>query len=105
MSQDVEINYSLLVSTDLSYSELRKIEITSIRLLGLISRFTGGDPNITKFVGLLQKSIMWIRHLQMVIHAFEVAEGPLGWVFFAVSAMSFAFTTGDMLYSQERGKQ
>lgn len=97
MSEKTEIEYSLLINAENAYGEIRKMEIICFRLLGMVQRFSGGDPNLQNMIAIIQKTIMWVRHLQMTIHAFEVASGPLGWVYAAVMAGSFAMTTGDMM--------
>jgi cytochrome b len=94
-SEKTEIEYSLLVNTDLTYNEIRKLEIITFRLLGIVGRMTGGDPNLQAFVAQMQKVIMWIRHLQMVMKALE-ATTPIGQLYAIITAVSFAFTTGDM---------
>jgi hypothetical protein len=93
MSERTEIEYSLLVNADLAYGDIRKIEITAMRMLSMISRMSGGDPNLMNFIQVTQKAIMWMRHLQMLINAFEAANGPIGWVYAAVTGASFFMMT------------
>ncbi len=97
MSEKVEdntIQYVLQVETENSYTTIRKLEVTFMRLLTIVEKFSGGDPNIRNMINILQKSIMWVKQLQMTIHAFELAVGPIGWLYAAVSgAMLFVTTT------------
>ena len=96
-SDKTEIEYGLLINAENAYSDIRKIEIICMRLLSIIQKFTGGDPNFQNMINMIQKTIMWVRHLQMTIHAFEVATGPLGWIYAAITAASFAVTSSDMV--------
>lgn len=96
-SERTEIEYSLLINAEGAYGDIRKIEIIMMRCMSIVQRFTGGNPDLANAIAMMQKTIMWIRHLQMVIHAFEAATGPLGWIYAAVTAVSFALTTTDAM--------
>ena len=93
-SESNTIEYMLQLETENAYTAIRKLEITFMRMLTIIEKFSGGDPNIRNMINLLQRSIMWVNRLQMTIHAFEAAVGPIGWLYAAVSgAMLFVTTT------------
>ncbi len=96
-SERTEIEYGLLVNADAAYGDIRKVEIICMRLLSIVSKMAGGNPSLQNYINMIQKTVMWVRHLQMVLHAFEVAvkTGPLGWVYAIVMAFSFMMTTAD----------
>jgi hypothetical protein len=99
MSDNTEIQYSLVVSTELTYSELRKIEIVLIRILSYMRRFTG-DERIDAALMKISQLITAVRSAQMAIRALQVASGPIGWLYAAVSIAGAAFATGDFLNAQ-----
>jgi hypothetical protein len=102
MSEHTEINYSLMLNTELTYGELRKIEIIFMRVLGYIRRLAGGNEDLAACIEWIQKTIMWLRQMQMMIHAIEIASGPIGWAYAAVTVVGMAFTTTDMMYDTVR---
>lgn len=105
-SEKTEIEYGLLINADNAYSEIRKVEIIMMRVMGMVIRLSGGDPNLQKWVNNIQQAIMWIRHLEMTIHAFEMAMGPEGnallMVYAAVMGGSLFLSSTDTLSNNIR---
>lgn len=101
MSEDVEVQYSLTINTELTYSEIRKIEIMLVRVLGYIRRLTGNE-SLNQAIIWIQRAITTMRTLQMMVHAMEIASGPIGWAYAAVSAIGAAFAVNDMMYDMTR---
>ena len=95
MSQ--EIQYSLTVNTEMTYNEVRKLEIVLVRVLSYIEKLTGGDPTLAKLINTIQSIIVTIRTLQMAIRALEMASGPIGWAYAGTSLIA-AGMTGLTLY-------
>jgi hypothetical protein len=81
-----EIEYLLTVNSEMTYNELRKLEMSLIRILSLVKRFCG-DENVAKAIGLVEKLIMIIRMCQIAIHALEAAAGPIGWLYAITTAV------------------
>jgi hypothetical protein len=97
MSQQQTIEYSLAINTEMSYSEVRKLEIILIRCLNLAQRFTG-DENLKNGIATIQKAIMTLRTLQMAYHTVQMARmaagDPLAWLY----AGSMVASAGMTLY-------
>jgi hypothetical protein len=87
---------------DISYGELRKIEAIVFRIMGLIERL-GLGKDINTIINNIQRIVMMIRMLQVTIHAFEVASGPIGWVYAGVTAVGTAVMAVTTL--QEMGSE
>ena len=96
---ETEIQYNLTVTTELAYSEIRKLEITAMRVLGYIRRLTG-DERLDAAITKIQQAIMAIRAMQMAMRALEMASGPIGWAFAATSIVGAAFAAGEFLNAQ-----
>jgi hypothetical protein len=90
-NETTTIDYLLTLNADMSYTELRKLEISLIRIMRLVQRFSGNE-NLNQAITGIEKMIMTLRILQMAIRATENAEGPLGWLFAAVSWATAATT-------------
>jgi hypothetical protein len=75
---------------DPTYSDLRKLEVILMRNISLLRRFTG-DENIDRAIATILRLIMALRMLQTAANAFTIATGPLGWAYFATTAVSSAF--------------
>jgi hypothetical protein len=86
MSEYHEIQYSLMLNAEMTYGELRKVEITMIRILSYIKRFCG-DENIDKAIKKIEAVIMACRAAQIAIRALEAAEGPIGWAYAATTTV------------------
>lgn len=91
MSQNNEIQYSFSINTELSTSQLRKLEVSLMRVLSYVERFTGGNPNLTKLISMMQATITTIRTLQAAIRALEIASGPIGWLYAGTSIVAAGF--------------
>lgn len=79
----------------LSYSQLRAIEVTATRILRIISRMSGSE-DVDAAIRKLQHLIVTVRLAQATIHAFQLASGPIGWSFALVGAVGTAISVGDM---------
>lgn len=88
----------------MTYTEFRKLEISLIRILSLVQRFSGNEQ-LNETLKVVEKAIMTLRILQMAIRATEMAAGPIGWLFAAVSWASAATTIGTEVYDGVRGAQ
>jgi len=95
----VEIEYVLTVNTELAYSEIRKLEITAMRVLGYLRRLTGNE-DVDGAIMKIQQLITAIRAMQMAMRAMEFASGPIGWMFAATSIIGAAFAAGEFLNGQ-----
>jgi hypothetical protein len=102
MSEQQTIEFNLAINAEMSYSELRKLEIGLIRCLNLAQRFTG-DENLKKGIATIQRSIMMLRTLQIAYHAVQIARmsagDPLAWF----SAATTVAATGMSLYDSLQG--
>lgn len=85
-NEQVEVDYLLTVNAEMGYTELRKLEMSLIRILSLVKRFCG-DENVAKAIGTIEKLIMMIRMAQIAIRALEIAEGPIGWLYAITTAV------------------
>lgn len=83
-------------SLQLSYSELRAIEVTATRLMRIISRMSGSE-NVDAAIRKIQNLIITIKLAQAAIHAFEVASGPIGWALAIVGGVSAVVSVGDFM--------
>ena len=102
MSLSQTLEYTLAVNADVSYSEIRKLEVTLVRCLSLAQRFTG-DENLKNGIAIMQKAIMTLRTLQMAYRAVQLARmaagDPLAWL----SAASMVATSGMTIYDAITG--
>lgn len=98
------IDYILTISTDITYSEVRKLEMSLMRIMTLVERFSG-SPELNKMLSYIQKSITALRQVQMAIRAVQAAEGPIGWLYAAVSVIGAATTVSTDMYDATRGNQ
>lgn len=103
-SENNEIQYSLSLNTDLTYSEVRKLETVLMRVLSYIERLTGDNPSLVKLINTIQSAITALRTLQSAIRAVEVASGPIGWAFAATSVVTAGFS-GYSIYESITGVQ
>lgn len=91
-TETTEIQYLLTVNCEMTYNELRKLEMSLIRILSYVKRFCG-DENVAKAIGTVEKLIMTIRMCQIAIRALEAAEGPIGWLYAITTAVGAAIST------------
>jgi hypothetical protein len=97
-----EIQYSLSLQINpLTYSEVRKLEISLMRILSYLEMATG-SPEIQKFINSVQAAIVAVRSLQIAIHALEAATGPIGWVY-AGTTVAAAALSGYGIYESMKG--
>jgi hypothetical protein len=96
MSEQHSIDYLLTVNIEPSYTNLRRLELILYRNMNYLKRLTGRE-DVAGAVSMLQNLIMWLRMAQIALRAFQMASGPVGWAYFATTAIGLAFTTGDML--------
>jgi len=99
---DVEIQYSLTLNTELAYNDLRKLEITFMRIFSYLRKMTG-DERIDAAMRKVQQFITLLRTAQIAMRALDVATmtNPIGIAFAlttlvatAIAAGEFANTTG-----------
>lgn len=80
----------------LSYHDIRQVEYSITRIGNALARMTG-SPEVQQAIDNLNRLISTIRMAQATLHAFEIAEGPIGWLFFAASAIGTAIVTYDAM--------
>ena len=86
MSQanNVGIEYTLTVNTELTRSEMRKLESSMMRILNLVQQFSGGDKNLNKLINTMQHTIVVLRSLQIALRAVQLARmssgDPIAWL-------------------------
>ena len=78
---ETEIQYSLTVNTEMTYSEVRKLETVIVRVLGYIKEMSGGNPDLIKAIEVIQRTILALRSLQLAIRAVQLSSGPIGWIY------------------------
>jgi len=96
-----EIQFNLTVSTELTYTEIRKLEIVLMRVLGYMEQLTG-DRNLQKAINVIQATIVAIRSLQMAIRALQMASGPIGWAYAGTTVIA-AGMSGYSIYESITG--
>jgi len=80
MSAENEIQYSLTVNTELTYNQVRRLEIVLMRCLSYAEQLTG-DPNLKRGIQIMQQAITTLRTLQIAMRAVQMASGPIGWAY------------------------
>jgi len=103
MSEEHTVSFSLELNTEMTYSELRKLETVLYRTLGFMQKM-GLPPEVDGAIQAIQRLIMNIRLLQITIHAFEMATGPIGWAYFGITAATAAFNFGEMFSDGLKGR-
>lgn len=98
------VDYVLTVNTEMSYGELRKLEMSLMRIMYLVERFSG-NQDLNKMLKYIQEAIVAMRSLQIAMRAVEMAEGPIGWLYAGVSIVAAATTIGTDVYDGCRGSQ
>lgn len=96
-----EVQWSLTVNTELTYSEVRKLETVLMRVLGYLRQFSGNE-NLNETIMLIQRTITAIHSLQMAIRALQMASGPVGWAYAATSVVA-AGLSGYSIYESMIG--
>jgi hypothetical protein len=92
LSNSTAIQYTLTVNTELSRSEIRKLETVLMRTLNYIQLFTGGNTDINKAINMAQAAITTFRSLQIAIRAAQLASGPIGWAYMGISLAAVAMS-------------
>ena len=88
------VQYGLSVNTEVAMSDIRKLEISLIRVLGYAQRLTG-DENLQKGIKTIQSAITALRTLQITIRQTEMATGPIGWLLALTSAVNSGLSIGE----------
>lgn len=83
---------------NMGYHDLREIEVSIIRIGSALEKMTG-SKEVERAISDLNRLIWTIRSVQIAIHALELAEGPIGWIYFAATLVG----TGAMMYDTIRG--
>lgn len=85
------IEYLITANIEPGYTELRKLEMSLMRILTYIKRFCGNEQ-IDKAIDKIQVLITAIRAAQIAIRALEAAEGPVGWIYAATTTIGAVIT-------------
>jgi hypothetical protein len=101
MSQQVEIDYTLnLMIGDMTYTDLRRIEMSMIRIGNDLNRIFPNSP-ASKIITDIQRIIMLARQAQIAIRAAEMAMIPgAGWIaglYAATTAVGVGFSVYDSI--------
>jgi hypothetical protein len=84
----------------MTFSELRKLEISLIRCLNLAQRFTG-DENLKNGLATMQKALMMLRSLQVAYRAVQIARmsagDPLAWFSAATTVAATSMSMYDAI--------
>lgn len=96
MSESTTIDYVLTINTEMTYAELRKLEISLIRIMGYIQRFSG-SPSIDAAFRKIQQLLIMIRSVQIAIRALEAASGPIGWLYALTTITGAGLTTASIM--------
>jgi hypothetical protein len=98
MSEQAEIQYNLTLNADMSFSEIRRLEIVLVRVMSYAQQLTG-DPNLKKGIQTIQQAIMSLRMLQIAIRAVQMASGPIGWIYAGTSVLAAGISYGNLMSS------
>jgi hypothetical protein len=90
-----DLIFSLALDIAPSYSELRKIEAIVMKV-GQIIKKMGFGETVDQVIDGINKINMGVRLLQVTVHAFEIAIGPIGWIYAGVTLVSTVMTLSDM---------
>lgn len=90
-----DLIFSLALDIAPSYSELRKIEAIVMKVGQIIKRMGFGET-VDQVIDGINKINMGVRLLQVTVHAFEIATGPIGWIYAGVTLVSTVMTLSDM---------
>jgi hypothetical protein len=96
LSEENTIQWTLAVNTEMTYSEIHKLELTLIRTLAYAQQLTG-DPNLKKGIQTIQSTIIALKTLQQTMRAVELASGPIGWAYAAITAVAAGASMGNMM--------
>jgi hypothetical protein len=101
------LEYTLTVNTEGSYTQIRRLEMSVIRILYLIRKLSGNESLDTAIMKM-QQAIMTIRSLQIALHALQAARAasgdPTAWLYFGATAIGVGLSTLDMSgYDAQRG--
>lgn len=91
------------VSADTSrvMSPLRELESVATRTARII-RMMCGSEDLDNAMMKMTKMLMLARYLQFALHAVEIAEGPVGWLY-AGASVTWAAMAGNAMYDGQRG--
>lgn len=90
-----DLIFSLALDIAPSYTELRKIEAIVMKV-GQIIKKMGFGETVDQVIDGINKINMGVRLLQVTVHAFEIAAGPIGWIYAGVTLVSTVMTLTDM---------
>jgi len=99
MSDSTEVEYTLTINTEMISGDVRKLEVSLMRILSYIQQLTGGNVELAKLITAIQKVIITIRSLQMAIRAAQLATGPIGWLYFGTTLVATAMSGYSMYES------
>lgn len=106
MSAHNEIEYTLTLNTQLTYSEIRKLEISMMRILGYIQRLTPGNTDLHRLIDTMQSAITVLRSMQIALHAVQIARmsagDPIAWLSAGTTVVAVGFS-GYSMYESMTG--
>ena len=86
-----------------SYHDIRMVEMSVIRIGNDLEKMTG-SREVKQVMNYLDRVIMKIRMVQIMLHALEIASGPIGWLYFGATALSTGMMIGEPIYDSLQGK-
>jgi len=101
--EDHTISFSLEVNVEDACREFRRLLAVAYRWMAIAERL-GLPEDVQRQIQSLQNLIRVLNSARLAIRAFEMASGPIGWAMAAASVVSAAFTFGDMLDYELRGR-
>jgi hypothetical protein len=100
MSEQNQIEYSLTIDTEYATTTVRKLETTIIRCLGYAEQLTGDTDigrGLSAAINKGQEAIIVFRSATLAANAFKAAAGPVGWIYFGVTALATGISFGHMM--------
>jgi hypothetical protein len=92
-----EVSFLLSVNVnELSFSEVRKIEMSLFRILSYVRRFCGNE-SVANAIAKGEQLITLARHVQIALHALEIAEGPIGWLYALTTVIGTGLAASDLM--------
>jgi len=76
-----------ILDVEMSYHDIREIEIAMIRIGSALERMTG-SKEVKAAISECNRLIWTIRMTMIAINALSVAEGPVGWLYSGATALA-----------------
>ena len=105
MSEQTEIQFSLSVNTELTYTECKKLETVLMRILSYVERLAG-NADLSRLINIIQSTIVAARTLQIALRSLEAAtlSNPIGLALTATNLIAVGFS-GFGIYESMTGGQ